>query len=125
MRYIKTYDNVLYDPNVEKLSKAFADFFNSIHPELKCYTTNSYSVMNYEKQLLSISDTGYRQIRIVFVYDINYYFSRSDVENLLNFIQFEGGQYISKENIDKFIDKLTKENYELFLISNHANKYNI
>ena len=131
MKYLKTYENTIENitDKIIKLSEKFVIFFNDINPKLKCYYQIDKSdsrIMNYEKSLLLLSNSNNYLIRIILLYDINYYFSKKEIKTIDEFLKINlNDEYLSKAGVDEFIEYLTKENYEKFLISKISNKYNI
>ena len=96
------------------------------------------SVYIHDEQIIMIYETSFplpiEHCRIVLCFDINNYFTKKELDNLENFL-FDENHMISGSKLTKgllvnykipeFIEKLTKENYDNYLIQQNADKYNL
>ena len=152
MKYINNYEKndwkfwnlkTISVPSDRKIANAIVDFLNNIEPELKCYTImykdKLWIVSNDNK--LSYINYNYNYVVVVMFYKpelIKFFqkFLTSDVEIRHNCHIYYNGEDIGKDekgtSIDipeslmiSFIDKLTKENYEQYILEQDSNKYNL
>lgn len=130
MKHLKYFEHINkeYYNNYKYLAKSFVKLFTDIRPEMKYKvkkTDNGYSVNNiYNYSLLEISRWTTDK------YEISLFSANIDNDILLKFIlyvfdvnwtNFSGMDYL----IPIYIGKLTKENYDNYIIKLTTDKYNL
>jgi hypothetical protein len=124
MKYLKKFENA----DIEILSRftqAIASFLNEIKPELKFYSVHNYnkyqwSIYINNAEIIFIGKSGSLN-RTILLDQMNYYFEKKEIQNFMEYIP----PYLSNIDTLIFIEKLTKEQYERFLIQIEADKYNL
>lgn len=134
MKYLKKYESI-FDKMYEKLPEvklaiALSNFINSINSEFKCnYMRNSDGlwIITHDNIRLIYLEIFLNKVNITFfshhkkeLTDNILYFLLHDIFNT-DIIDVE----IYKKDIPELINKLTKENYDNFLMVVSQNKYNL
>lgn len=122
-----------------KLAESLVNFINSIDYNLKCYYEKNGRFISINNnfnnlRLLTIDSYKMRTMNLQFIKINVYHANLNENENLvdfiyeifdvdinLNYIYFD----ITEKDIPNCIEKLTKENYDNFLIKKSSDKFNI
>jgi len=127
-----------------KLAESFVNLFNDIDKNLKCYyekNGNFIAIYNNsnDRRMLAIEKYKIKTMDLQ-IYKINLYhynfdhFNFKELKNIVDFIYdvFDIDIYlhyiyfdIKETDIPNIIEKLTKENYDNFLIKKTSDKFNI
>ncbi len=123
-----------------KLANKLVEFFNSVSPELKCFyeTWNGGIYVNSRKRttldktpsLLIIEQKTNSFGGTLEYIPITLFHNLSEHNNVTEFLLdvFDYSQMsfeIKYDDVDSYIEKLTKENFNNFLLEKETNKYNL
>ena len=116
-----------------KLAESLVNFINSIDYNLKCYYEKNgrfISINNYNHyRLFTIDPLQFIKINVYLHHAnlndhkniVDFIYEIFDADINLNYIYFD----IIETNIPNYIEKLTKENYDNFLIKKSSDNFNI